>query len=120
MYTSGFAGFMKGMDFFLRFQRSYDDFIAKNESLRKKLEDVEAALARLQESHAPKEIKLSLLGEWIASLVAELDKSKSVAQARISDLEIKLTVDNVISKSVIKDHLAIHEELTFAKGEANL
>jgi hypothetical protein len=39
---------MNGMDYFLRFQRSQEDIAAKNESLRKKLGDSEAALVLLR------------------------------------------------------------------------
>lgn len=74
--------------------------------MKKKLEDSETNLARLQELHAQNE--------------KELAKSKSAAQVRISDLEFKLVAVNVISESVIKDHLAIQAKFTFAKAKANL
>jgi hypothetical protein len=57
-------GFMNGMDYFFRFRRSQEDCISENESLRKKVEDSEAALALFQ---AQKEMELSFLGERIAA-----------------------------------------------------
>ena len=54
---------MKSMDYFLKFRRSHEDFTAKNEILRKKLEDSEAALVKLRESHDQKEKELLLSGE---------------------------------------------------------
>jgi hypothetical protein len=55
---------MNCMDYFFRFQRSHEDCILENESLRKKVEDSKAALALLQ---AQKEIELSFSGERIAA-----------------------------------------------------
>jgi hypothetical protein len=54
---------MKSMDYFLKFQRSHKDSIVENEILRKKLEDSEAALVKLCESHDQKEKELLLSGE---------------------------------------------------------
>jgi hypothetical protein len=60
------------------------------------------------------------LGERIASLVTKLAEDKSATQSRIHDLEIKLAAANVISKSLVKDHSTIQEELAFVKTEADL
>jgi hypothetical protein len=96
---------MKGMNFYLRFRRSYENSITENESLKKRLEDSDTNLARLQESYARRE--------------KEIAENNLAVQARIRDLECKLEVVCVISKSVLKDHLRIHTRFTSAKIEAD-
>jgi cell division septum initiation protein DivIVA len=96
---------MKGMNFYLRFRKSYENSITENESLKKRLEDSDSNLARLQESHAKRE--------------KEIAENNLVVQARIRDLECKLKAACVISKSVLKDHSAIHTMFTSAKVEAD-
>jgi chromosome segregation ATPase len=96
---------MKGMNFYLRFRRSYENYITENESLKKRLEDSDTNLARLQESHARRE--------------KEIPENNLAVQARIRDLECMLEVVCVISKSVLKDHSRIHTKFTSAKIEAD-
>lgn len=108
---------MNGMDYFLKFWRSQEDSTAESESLRKRLEDSEVALALLQ---TQKERELALSGERIAALEAKLAEDNSTTHARINDLEVKLVVTNVTSEKAIKDHSDIQKELSSMRIKAEL
>jgi predicted nucleic acid-binding Zn-ribbon protein len=64
------------MVFYLRFQRSYERSVAENEFLKKRLEDSNINLAKLQETHAQRE--------------KEIVENDLAVQAKIKDLESKL------------------------------
>ena len=85
--------------------------------MRKKAENVEAALALLQ---AQKKMELSLLGEQIAVLETKLAEDSLAAQGKINDLEVKLAAANARSKKAIQNHLDIQNELSAMKVRAEL
>jgi predicted nucleic acid-binding Zn-ribbon protein len=93
------------MVFYLRFRRSYEHSVAKNEFLKKRLEDSNINLVKLQETHA----------QWEKEIV----ENDLAVQAKIKDLESKLEAVQVISESVLKDHSEIHAKFTSAKVEAD-
>ena len=78
-YFLSFQGFMKSLELFLKFQRSYESSTTENEIMRKKLKDSKAAMVNLNESYAQKKSELLLSKERIASLETQLFEDISKA-----------------------------------------
>ena len=85
--------------------------------MRKKLEDLEVALALVQ---VEKEKEFSLLREHIVVLETRFCEDALAAQAKITDLEATLATANVKSEKAIQDHLNIQNELSLVKIQAEL
>jgi hypothetical protein len=90
------------MIFYLRFWRSYERLVAKNEFFKKRLEDSNINLAKLQEMQAQRK--------------KEIAENNLAVQAKIRDPESKLEAAQIISESVRKDHSVIHVKFISVEG----
>ena len=85
--------------------------------MKKKAEELEAALASIQ---VEKEKKLSLLRESIAMLENRLREDASVAQAQIANLEAIFAVANAKFEKAIQNHSDIQNKLSLVKIQVEL
>jgi hypothetical protein len=101
---------MHSMDYFFRLQQSQEDDTSDHELLRKKAEELEAALILVRNQ---KEQELSLLKARSEASEAQLSWDALEAQAKISNLEAIVVTNNATIQSLKK-------ELSSAKIQAEI
>ena len=108
---------MHSMDWFFRLRRIQKANASDSDPLKKKAEELEAALASIQ---VEKENELSLLRESIDVLKNQLHEDALAAQAQIANLEATLATANAKFEKAIQDHSDIQKELSLVKIQAEL